>query len=62
MTPDRNLKAIIKAWTDFECSDAMADAIKIAIRQDQDEEHLFCKDVIRKKIKGKNVEGHTFNS
>lgn len=62
MTPDRNLKDVLRELTNFRhISDDWVDAIKGAIRKDQDEEHAFCKQAIRVKIEGKNVEGSTFN-
>jgi len=60
MEPDRHLKSVIKTWTHFGCSDAMADAIKAAIRKDQEEEHLFCKEFVRKQVADRRVEGQTF--
>lgn len=43
-------------------SDDWIDVIKAAIRKDQDEEHAFCKQEVKAKIEGKNVEGGTFNT
>ncbi len=63
MTPDRNLKEVLRDLTNFRhISDDWIDVIKAAIRKDQDEEHAFCKQEVKAKIEGKNVEGGTFNT
>jgi hypothetical protein len=38
------------------------DRIKSAIAKDQEEERLFCKEVVHAKIKGKGVEGAEFGA
>lgn len=61
MIPDQHLKRLLTLSGIF-CTDEFIDEIKSAIRKDQDEEHTFCKEVIKAKIEGKNVEGSTFKT
>jgi hypothetical protein len=52
---DRNLRntlALIKGGSIDWITDGIINAVKEAIENDKREEHLFCKEQIRKKMKG----------